>query len=220
MCGASHSGLHGINDEDLINLIKSQWQAFNASHGHYPSAQEIDASPDMVTTRTIQRRFGGLKNLRQTLGHEESNYSSGPRRSAIALMCMNRSMNEEDELLVWLIERFGKKPNVISEDRYHEFDTRNRSDFGVYHQEGNFFIDVFSAQDKHSLSACLNQKQKKIEKSKTKEIVYLVSTNKNITQVQIDTLVKNKKNPLPENVIALTLDGFKVECDKYNSNVL
>lgn len=218
--GLSIHSSYGMKDEDLINLINLQWQAFHASHGHYPSSQEIDTCPEMVTTRTIQRRLGGLMELRKRLGHEITNYSAGETRSKTASLFIARSLDEEYELLRWLIGKFGNKPNIASQDPYNEFETKYRSDYGVYHKTGHFFVDIFSAKDVISMAGSINSKQRKIEKSKTSDIIYLVSTNPNITQDQIDTLVKNKKNPLPKNVIAITLDGFKSECEKYIPNVL
>ena len=88
--------------------------------------------------------------------------------------------------------------------------SRHRSDCGVYFNGKHFFVDIFSAKDKFSLSGCINFKQKKLDG--VQEDVYFVSSNPEITQEFIDELVYHKKNPLPPNAKVLTLKNFKELC--------
>lgn len=190
-------------------IIKNQWQEFKDKNGTYPTSQEIDKSDNMIPTKTIQRRVGSLANMRKVLGLDFTNYSSGEIRSAVSATSMRRALDNEQELSAWLIQLFGDKPNVIIEERYLGH-TRHRSDCGIYYKGKHFFVDIFSAKDKYSLSGCINFKQKKL--GGISDSVFLVSSNPLISQEFIDSLVYNKKNKLQPNAKVLTLDNFKKFC--------
>ena len=199
---------------NLLETIKKEWDQFKAIHNRYPTSQEIDRDKNMISTRTMQRKFGGVMEVRKMLGHEISNYSAGQTRVNTAILFNKRSDEEEFKVANFLIETFGKRPNVCGQEPYEEYNGRVRSDYGVYTQNGkHFFVDVFYAQDQQSLVGCINYKQKKIIDKKIDDTIYYVSSNDEvISQLVIDKTIKNKKNKLPDNVKVLTFDNFKKEC--------
>lgn len=204
-----YSPIAKLNANELLALVDSQWENFKSINGHYPTAQEIDESMDMVTTKTIQRRLFGVVNCRIALGHSITNYSKGETRASTASNSMTISVNDENELQAFLCNYFGPRPNVAREEPYLEFN-RQRSDFGVYHKGGHFFVDVFTAKDKWSLVGGINHKQNKIKNLIIKDKIYYVANN--VTQEVIDYVVKNKKNRLPDNIIILSASNFKNYC--------
>lgn len=203
------------DDESLLELIKNQWESYKESHGVYPTSQVIDMDKSMVSTKTIQRRFGSLANVRQTLGSSILNFSAGESRSDTARKCMARSFFDEIEVSNFLYLYFGKRPNVVKQETYCDT-SATRADMGVYHKDGHFFVDSFSASDRYSLLGCINHKQGKIKSLDIQDTVYYVSANDEvISQETIDGVLKSKKNKLPENVKVLTYKNFQLECSNF-----
>lgn len=209
-----YSKIAMLADNALLSLIKDQWDSYKKIYNKYPTSQEIDDSKDMVTSKTIQRRFGGVKNCRKLLNHSILNYSQGKTRSDTSSNSMALSINDENEMQAFLVSLFGNRPNVCGQEPYVEFNNIKRSNFGVYHKDGHFFVEIFTAKDKWSLSGCINHKQKKLIGLDIKDTVYFVAK-----QTLIDSLVKNKKNKLPPNVVVISDKNFKNFCKTLKPNV-
>lgn len=215
ICMNKKHALYFGTDEQLVELIKSQWEDYKNKNGNYPTAQQIDANKDMVCSKTIQRRFGGLVELRKKFGYETSDFTSGSYRSNVAREVVQRALSEEIALSNWLIELFGKAPNVIIEKRYagHK---KERSDMGVYLKDKHFFVDVFNAKDKQSFLGCINFKQKKV--TDITDDIYFVCTS-HFSQNDINDIVAKKKNPLPQNVKVMSVTEFKRICESFKQMV-
>ncbi len=203
------------NNEELLKLIEKQWEDFKLKNERYPTSQEIDEDINMVPCKTIQRRIGGIKKCRELLNHKIINYSSGESRSRSAAASMALSIEKEDEIQLFLCDKFGNRPNVCRQEPYMEFNNNIRSDFGVYHQKGHFFIDVFSAKDEWSLVGCINHKQKKITELSISDPIFYVTLGEIISQEMIDRVVEKKKNKLPKNIIIMTEKNFKNKCKTF-----
>lgn len=202
-------------EEDLLNLIIEQWDEFKIKNGRYPTSQEVDNDKSMIPTRTIQRRLGGLKQVREKLGHNVVNFSSGETRSNTAKSCIARSIKEEIELSNFLYNNFGKRPYVVKQETYNET-SQTRSDIGVYYKGGHFFVDTFFAKDRYSLMGSINHKQRKIKGLEIKDPIYFVSTNDEvIDQEMIDQLLMHKKIKLGKNIHVVNSKNFKLLCDQY-----
>lgn len=210
---------NGLNDDDLIEEIKEQWLTFHGVHGRYPTAQEIKDDVRMFSTKTIERRFGGLMKLREKLGLKVLNYSSGETRSLSAGKSIAKVYNDEMVLQQFLCEKFGNRPNVCHQEPYIEFNGHIISDFGVYHSKGHFFVDIFSPKDIHSLKGCINHKFKKIKNVDIVDDIFYVVENDHMEQDVIDVVVSNRINKLSKNIKVLTLENFKRECQKYEACV-
>lgn len=203
------------DDESLLELIKNQWESYKNTYGSYPTSQVIDVDKSMIPTKTIQRRFGSLANVRKMFGSDVLNFSEGQIRSDMASKCMARSFFDEIEISNFLYIYFGKRPNVVKQETYCDT-SATRADMGVYYKNGHFFVDSFSASDRYSLLGCINHKQGKIKNLDIQDTIYYVSTNDDvISQEIIDGVLKDKKNKLPENVKVLTFKNFQLECSNF-----
>jgi hypothetical protein len=128
--------------------LKVAFDRYIAENGRLPTAPEVDKTDYLPSARQIQRRFGGLKTLRETLGYEDIDFGSGKSRSAIATRSNLKANEAERELLMELSNIFGE-PYVHSEKYYGP--GRNRADFIVYTADGIFGIDVFTTETRHDL---------------------------------------------------------------------
>lgn len=203
------------SNDELLNIIKKQWEDFKIKNNSYPTAQQIDDDKSMVPCRTIERRLGGIRKCRELLGHTVLNYSEGENRSKSAAKSIALSINDENIMQRYLCNKFGNRPNVCRQEPYLEFDDNIRSDFGVYHSTGHFFVDVFTPKDIWSLQGCINHKQKKIMNLGIQDRIYYVVLGGKITQEYIDDYVDKKKNELPRNVFVMTEQMFKKDIHKY-----
>lgn len=202
-------------EEKLKIMIRDQWESWKELNGRYPTCVDIDNDFSLVTTKTIQRRFGGVTKLRKELGYTVTDYTMGEVRSAVASQAISESVISERKLSCFLYEYFGKRPNVCLWETYTER-SNFKSDFGVYYKDGgHFFVDIFYARSLQSVKGCILAKMKKIEASETKEVVYLVCSNENITQGQLEAVRRGKKKDVPTNVVFITLGEFKKEIEKY-----
>lgn len=202
------------DEKSLLELVKLQWEEFKKINGSYPTAQEIDSSNSMVPCRTIQRKLGSLKSVREKLGYPVTNFSTGTQRSDTIKESLARSMYAEAEVFNYVYNYFGKRPKVYKNEYYSD-ELLIQSDIGVYHKHGHFYVDTFYANDLYSLRGCINNKQAKLKDLNIKDIIYFVSTNPDISQHAIDLLVLSKNNKLPNTIIVLTTENFKMECNKF-----
>jgi hypothetical protein len=134
----------GWNEEK----IKVAFDRFVAEHGRLPTAPEVDLTDYLPSARQIQRKFGGLKALREVLGYEETDFGKGKNRISLATRGNLRAKEAERELERELSQIFGE-PYVHAEKYYGS--GRNRADFIVYTQNGIFGIDVFTTETIHDL---------------------------------------------------------------------
>lgn len=198
-----------ISSEEKWTLenLRDGFRYFNDVYGHFPSAHEIDAFKYLPASRNIQRRFGGLVELRKTLGLGlYLDHTKGEKRSAEASKAISRAHNYEEVFYNWLI-------SIIPQVRVHE-QKRLRPgnvscDYFIYTSDvDGFAIDLFYAKDIHSLSGILSIKSKRYRLVSCKTFLVLVE-NTDISQEGIDKLCNNKKNLLPRNVTIFTEHMFK-----------
>lgn len=128
--------------------IKVAFDRFRAENGRLPTAPEVDRVDYLPSARQIQRKFGGLKALREQLGYDETDFGKGKNRTRLASTNNLRAKEAERELEKELSDLFGE-PYVHAEKYYGE--GRNRADFIVYTMDGIFGIDVFTTETRHDL---------------------------------------------------------------------
>lgn len=187
-----------------LDNLKDGFQYFFDTNGHYPTAIEIDTFDYLPTSRTIQRRFGGLQELRKVLGLTILNFTAGEVRSESARKVGKRGFKIEKELEGILVAKFGKEFVHVE----HPFgSSKKRVDFFVYCPSGSFGVDVFYPASIYNMKTILNLKIKAYKDFS--EDNYLVVGNPEITQEQIDLVIKNKKKTLPPKCSTLTLLNFK-----------
>jgi len=117
-------------------------EEFYRQNKRYPTAQEIDEFKYLPAARTIQRRFGGLVNLRKQLNLKgQSDFTRGKHSSERAKRINERSHALEREIYKHLVNKFGLE--FVHREYFFTDDRRTRTDFFVYCQNGNFSVDVF-----------------------------------------------------------------------------
>lgn len=190
-----------------LDAIRAGLVRFHREHGHYPTGPEIDECPYLCSSRYIERKYGGLRRLREVLGFEVVDYGKGRHRQGIASRSNRLSIDTENEMRELLVGRYGEIC-VHEEKKYGS--SKQRVDFFVYAKE-NFAVDVFNTYTVRNLGKNVNIKLHKYRDFPYK--LYLVLTGGSIPQERIDVLVSCKKRlPLPPNMNCLTIEEFKKEC--------
>lgn len=181
--------------------IKAGFMRYYNENGHYPSALEIDHCPYLLTSRTIQRKWGGLETIRQKMGLEITNYTKGKIRSIKSTFIGRRGYLEENKLEKVLQSHFGEV-FVHSQKRIGQV----RADFFIYTPKSNFAIDIFCFEDKNCFLSDLNIKLKTY-KEYPHSVIYL-PINHQYSSSDISKWVNNKKNNLPINQKVMCYEEF------------
>ena len=98
--------------------LKVAFDRFIAENGRLPTAPEVDKTEYLPSARQIQRRFGGLRQLRRLLNYEITDFGSGRSRSRIATGGNLRGKEAERELEQQLSELFGEA--YLNSENYYE----------------------------------------------------------------------------------------------------
>lgn len=189
-------------DEILAGL-----QHFCKINGRYPSSLEIDQYEYLPSSRSIQRRYGGLVTLRSELIPESaSSFTRGKIRSAVAKEAYHRAALYEEEFFKFLCTHFD--PVAIHEHKIMR-PGNIASDFYIYLDENSgIVIDLFYAKDKHSLNGVINIKQKRYSSLPFKVIFVLVG-NSNIDIAALRGMLSLRLNSLPYHLTVDTEANFK-----------
>ena len=191
--------------------LKIGFERFNKENGHYPSAWEVDHCKYLPSSRQIQRRFNGLRELRKRLGIEVLDKRTGNSRILTMQKIIPNHRKTMNQIHDVLEKRFGKE--FVHREWSFGDDRRNRADFYVYTQNGNFVVDIFHPQNLHSLVGCLNIKQKKYswfyKVTDFKDEIIFIPTNIGISQEEINNHLKRKENKLRDNEKVMTLEEFR-----------
>ncbi len=126
-------------------------QKFYEEKGRYPVSYEVDEYEYLPSSKQIQRRFGGLIKLRNELGFEISNFSSGLARSTQATKIGVRGSLAEREVESILINHLGDYFVHVEKPLYKYFKKnldiskkyKLRADFFIYAVDYKACIDVF-----------------------------------------------------------------------------
>ena len=195
-----------------LEKVREGFNLFFKEHNRYPTSHEIDSFKFLPSSRQIQRRFGGLVETRQKLklnGPED--FTKGAYSSKRAGVINKRAHELEKEVYTYLSKLFGKE--FVHREFFFTDDRRTRSDFFVYCKNGNFLIDVFYPKDIYNLIGCLNSKMRTYSNKISEEYpILFLMMNENITEGDIEKILKNKKNKLLGNQRVLTYKGLKEFC--------
>jgi hypothetical protein len=175
------------SDNWTVENLKDGLQYFFDQNKRYPTVKEVDVFEYLPTSRTIQRSFGGMVELRKILGlNTPLNHTSGETSANVAREADNRAKQYEEKLYFELITK-------IPEVRVHEHKIirpgNTAADFFIYRTDTDgIVIDLFYAMDMHSLAGIINIKMKKY--LDVKHPVYFVLVgNFQISQYEIDEKV-------------------------------
>lgn len=195
-----------------LENIQDGFNNFKNEHGRLPTALEIDKIKNLPSSRQIQRVFGGLPNLRKTLGYTDTHFGAGKYRSEIGIDSNIRGKAGEKIIRNLLVDKF-YAPFVHVESPVGE-SSKNRLDFYVYTSDGNFGVDVFTTSTFHDLSTNLSIKLLKYKNFQEK--LYLILVSDLITSEHINLCLLRRKQPLPEKFKLLLLEDFIKEINKFN----
>jgi len=196
-----------------LENIRDGLEYFNELNGHYPNCREFNLFEYLPSTKTAERRFGGMVELRKTLSLPGSlNFSSGESRSEIAKQGDARAKIYEKEFYEFIISK-------IPEVRVHEHKIIRPSgvccDFFIYTTDNwGIVMDLFYAKDIKSLMNGVNIKLKKYT-SVQFPVFFIVVGNEQIKQADIDSLCANRKTLMPEHIHIFTETTFKSDIDFY-----
>lgn len=196
------------SDEEILNIIKEEFENFFKEKGRYPTTQEIDQSKVMPSSRSMQRRFGGVKKVRELLGLPIHDYTKGESRSAKAKLCMERGSATEDKCLEILTTRFP----IQTIHQQAGFGDSFRTDFLIYNKTKNFYIDVFYTENVNNLNSILNIKFHKYSIIKDFPVLFVCE---GLLSEDIKYKTKNKKNYFPENFQVISLSELQEVIQSY-----
>lgn len=192
--------------------LKAGLEHFYEQHKHYPTAPEIDTYAYLPSARTIERSFGGIIKLRESLGLDaQYDLRTGAHSRERAYKINKRSNILEREVYEFLIKIFSKE--FVHREFFFLDDKRTRADFFVYDKDQGFCIDVFYPSDKRNLVGCLNSKLAKYNCIYMQEYpIIFLQMNKDISQGILDNIIKNKVNKLSKDQKLMCWETFVDFC--------
>jgi len=193
--------------------IKDGLDHFYNEHGRYPTSSEVDSFLYLPSSRTFQRSFGGLVELRKNINLSgQSDFRSGEHSRKRTLTITKRAYAIEKKVCEHLQKIFGNE--LVHREYFFTDDKRTRADFFVYDAGGGFCVDVFYPSDLRNLTGCLNSKLNKYLAKYMKEypIIYL-QMNEKIEQETMDKVIRNKTRKLPQGQFLMSWESFRVFCN-------
>lgn len=197
-----------------LEELRAGLENFYEKNGRYPTAPEVDSHPYLPSARSIERKFGGLVELRKVLSLDtQADFREGAHSSERAYKINARAHKNEQEVSKFLEERFGK--HFVHREYFFLDDKRTRADFFVYDKASGFCVDVFYPSDRRNLIGCLNSKLAKYQGLQMNQYpVIFLQMNKEIDQSMLDTIVKNKTKKLLAEHQLFSWDTFIKFCSK------
>lgn len=194
-----------------IEDVATGLEHFYKLNKRYPTAQEIDKFEFLPSSRSIQRKFGGIVNVRKQLNLSgQHNFTEGSHSSKRSFKINKRAHYTEKEIYRYLVNRFGT--HFVHREYFPLDDRRSRVDFFVYHKQGAFLVDVFYPDSRPNLIGCLNSKMNKYKEAQNEYPVIFLQMNKEINSFELEDIVKNKKNKLKRNQYLMDIESFKSFC--------
>ncbi len=207
----------GSQEPWKLEELKAGLEDFNTTHGHYPTAPEIDVHPYLPSARTIERKFGGVIGLRKALGLDtQTDLREGAHSSKRASTINVQAREVKKEVLTYLSKYFVRHS---VQPGYSFFDDkRSRVDFFVQDDSGGFCVDVLYPSDKRNLIGCLNSKLMKYQGLQMNQYtVIFLQMNKQLDQNILDSVIKNKKKKLLTGQYLFSWDSFTEFCNNRRS---
>ncbi|MAG12590.1 hypothetical protein CL630_02135 [bacterium] len=200
-----------------IKDLKRGFEKFYEIHGHYPASHEIDTFEHLPSSRSIQRKFGGLVRIREELGLSTSfDLRAGEHSSKRAKEINARAHKIEKEIHDYLVGIFGIE--FVHREHFFTDDRRTRTDFFVYCENGNFSVDVFFPKNKRNLTGCLNSKMRTYKNiSMLQYPVIFLQMNSEMSDEEVCETLARKKNKLHKYQRVMNLGEFKEFCEERNS---
>lgn len=193
--------------------IKEGFDKFVKEHGRLPTAPEVDNCTYLPSSRSIQRSFGGLRELRKKLGYKDNDFGIGSHRTRLATKANKGGIEAEIVLEVALNKKFGQV-FVHTQRRYG--DGKARFDFVVYTKLYTFGVDVFHTSTTRDMQKNINLKMEKYGQIKKEYDLYFVVSSNTLHQSDISKATSNmSKLQNKPNIIVLHVDDFIKKLEDY-----
>lgn len=195
-----------------LDELRKGLEDYYEKYGCYPSATEIDSFPHLPSSRSIQRRFGGVIEVRKTLRlNTQTDLRTGEHSSKRAHTINDRAHKIESDVYLFLKNKFGEE--FVHREYFFSDDKRTRADFFIYDKTRGFCVDVFYPKDRKNLTGCLNSKLKKYTTQLMRQYpVIFLQMNRELSDSVLSDLVKNKKNDLGVGQSLMGWEAFETFC--------
>lgn len=197
------------------NNLKKAFEDFTLENGHEPTSYEIDADSRFISSRQIQRRFGGLKQLRTDLNLKVVDFTKGEERNRTLARIGPRSIEVEKIMYRVLLKKYSAA-NIHKQYPYCD-DYRTKADFCLWNRKKNHrdIIDIFYPSSMRTLQGCVNSKQRKYLEIVDHNLegytydIWFVCANPEVTEEKIEKFLKNKEKKLSANTHLISYELFK-----------
>ncbi|MBI4135117.1 hypothetical protein HY477_00050 [Candidatus Uhrbacteria bacterium] len=190
-----------------IDNVISGFKKFFADNKRWPVAADMRLCPYLPNVKTLERKFGGIRNVRHIMGIDVVDFSSGESRSKIAKTIGARGFQAEEQMYELLVKRF-HEPFVHGQARVVVNSTSLNVDFLVYHKAGKFAVDIlYPDSDPYRISNNLHMKYKTYKHFPY--LLFLVVANTDIKEDVITKwLTSEKRTNFNDMLITLTYGTF------------
>ncbi len=186
--------------------IKEGFEEFFKEFNRYPTALEIDAYEYLPSSRSLQRTFGGLVQVRKKLFPDQiHDYTTGEHRSKVASNNFKRAQDYEEAFYDRLAQNF--KPLAVHEHKVMR-PGRIACDFFLYTNDiEGVCIDLFYAKDAFSLAGVINNKIRRYSVLRC-PIIFILLHDGSLSSSILNAQLKNKKLQIPDNITIMNSDTF------------
>jgi hypothetical protein len=194
-----------------LENIKDGLEYYFDVHGRYPNSREFNSFEYLPSPKTAERKFGGLKKLRELLQLTgPTDFTKGEVRSESATRNTSRAKIYEKDFFEYLTSH-------IPEVRVHEHKVIRpsgvNSDFFIYTSDkSGVVIDLFYAQDLRTALNVINIKLPKYREVQF-PVLFILVGNSQVSQLELDTICNNRKSKIPKHISILTEEYFKTNFD-------
>lgn len=191
-----------------VENLKEAFEKFLEENGHYPSSGEINSCWYLPNTKFIDRKFGGLKKLREEIGIKDIDMRKGSVRGGVCIAINERGREYEEIIHKILCDKFGEI--AVHREKIFGDQNRCRSDFFVWSGNGNFVVDVFYPRDIQSMGGCLTNKVKKYDDENMNQfpVIFLMMNNE-IPKERIEIYKSRMKKKLLKNQRVMYISDFE-----------
>jgi hypothetical protein len=199
---------YAMPKEALLERLGQSFEMFKQDHGRYPNSYEIVTGNKYVfpSAKTLDRRFGGVKKVRELLGLEITNYTAGEHRSKMLKeTLLPRAQESEGEFYKKLLKIVPK--TSIHQQESYSFNIKVLSDFILDLPKSRIGVDVFYANSYRSMSGCVSAKERKLKRVSDTN-VFLLSVSDRVSDDDIKKYIQRRKAPLAENITIMTGEAF------------
>ena len=195
-----------------IEKIKDGFERFYKEHKRFPTAHEIDSYAYLPSSRQIQRKYGGLPELRKVLKLSGPlDFTKGQYSSERARKISLRGHVYKEAVSLYLVNHLGEES--VHRDYFFIDDRRTRTDFFIDYNKKSFIVDIFYPTNYKNLIGCINSKLKAYKSKIMLEYpTIFLMMNEDISKEEIERVLSQKKNILHKNQEVMTYGQFKEFC--------